>query len=331
MLSMLSLCLLVLGIARSVEALHIPRFRHPIPMKPLSSEQESKAPINDCKEKWRDATTDHFVWSKPDKDLETFRQRYFLCDMYWKPTDDGKPGPIFFYLGNEADVGLYLNNTGLIWESAPAFGALIVFAEHRYYGKSMPYGKDVRKHMQYLSAEQAMGDYAELIMELKQELNCSSTPEFDSGAFAKGVTYDASEAGGSNPNCVPNLRKGVALLMELGQNVSGRMMLRENTKLCNGCPLGSVGDVVALRDWLSNAWDSMAMGNFPYPSSYILNGNGELPAFPVRVACEKLKDLLLEGKELLGALVDAASVFYNKSEVMMCVHFRKGSNPTPSP
>jgi lysosomal Pro-X carboxypeptidase len=32
----------------------------------------------------------------------------------------------------------------------------------------------------------------------------------------------------------------------------------------------------------------MAMGNFPYPSSYILNGNGKLPPFPVRVACEAL-------------------------------------------
>ena len=27
------------------------------------------------------------------------------------------------------------------------------------------------------------------------------------------------------------------------------------------------------------------MGNYPYPSSYILNGQGLLPAFPVRVAC----------------------------------------------
>ena len=26
-------------------------------------------------------------------------QRYFVCDKYWKPD-----GPIFFYLGNEADV-----------------------------------------------------------------------------------------------------------------------------------------------------------------------------------------------------------------------------------
>ena len=35
------------------------------------------------------------------------------------------------YLGNEADVKLYLNNTGLMWESAPQFRALLVFAEHR--------------------------------------------------------------------------------------------------------------------------------------------------------------------------------------------------------
>ncbi|PNH08953.1 Lysosomal Pro-X carboxypeptidase, partial [Tetrabaena socialis] len=62
--------------------------------------------------------------------------------------------PIFFYLGNEADVTLYLNNTGLMWESAAEFEAMLVFAEHRYYGQSVPYGKNVKKHMAYLGAEQ---------------------------------------------------------------------------------------------------------------------------------------------------------------------------------
>lgn len=37
----------------------------------------------------------------------TFQQRYFVCDRHHK-----RHGPIFFYLGNEADVTLYLNNTG---------------------------------------------------------------------------------------------------------------------------------------------------------------------------------------------------------------------------
>ena len=48
----------------------------------------------------------------------------------------------------------YLNATGLIWESAPALGALIVFAEHRYYGKSLPFGRTQRKHLTWLTSEQ---------------------------------------------------------------------------------------------------------------------------------------------------------------------------------
>ena len=58
---------------------------------------------------------------------ETFKQRYFVCDDQWA----GPGSPIFFYFGNEADVTLYLNATGLMWQSAPEFGAALVFAEHR--------------------------------------------------------------------------------------------------------------------------------------------------------------------------------------------------------
>ena len=43
------------------------------------------------------------------------------------------PGPIFFYFGNEDNVELYVNHTGLMWESAEEFGAALVFAEHRFY------------------------------------------------------------------------------------------------------------------------------------------------------------------------------------------------------
>lgn len=79
----------------------------------------------------------------------------------------------------------YLNNTGLMWESAEEFGALLVFAEHRYYGESRPYsGSELRHNMQYLTAEQAMADYAELLRELKSELHAE-----DSAVIGFGGSY----------------------------------------------------------------------------------------------------------------------------------------------
>lgn len=61
---------------------------------------------------------------------------------------------------------------------------------------------------------------------------------------------------------------------------------------------------------------TLCRGNYPYPSSYILNGMGILPAYPVRVACESLREKDLKGTALLSAFADALGVFYNYSKVM---------------
>lgn len=72
--------------------------------------------------------------------------------------DSYKPGgPIFFYAGNEgalegftkATVSLRLIETllysivkGLMWDLAAMFNASLFFAEHRFYGKTQPFGNE---------------------------------------------------------------------------------------------------------------------------------------------------------------------------------------------
>lgn len=51
----------------------------------------------------------------------------------------------------------------------------------------------------------------------------------------------------------------------------------------------------------------------------MLNGNGELPAYPVRVACSHLAEADLRGEALLGALGRAVGVFYNYTGDARCL------------
>ena len=96
-------------------------------------------------------------------------QRYCLYAGFW----GGTGSPILFYTGNESPVEVYVNNTGLMWELGQKLGALLVFAEHRYFGQSWPLGpggvplKGVRDCLAFLSSAQALADYATLVGHLR--------------------------------------------------------------------------------------------------------------------------------------------------------------------
>ena len=45
------------------------------------------------------------VQATPPEGKSTFEERYFVCDKHCH-ADGGQKGPIFFYVGNEADVTL---------------------------------------------------------------------------------------------------------------------------------------------------------------------------------------------------------------------------------
>ena len=71
---------------------------------------------------------DHFDF----QNSKTFAQRYVFCGERF-----GNGGPIFFYTGNEGDILVFANNTGFMFDLTDDFAALVVFAEHRYYGESV--------------------------------------------------------------------------------------------------------------------------------------------------------------------------------------------------
>ncbi len=49
------------------------------------------------------------------------------------------------YAYNYSSGVFFFQRQGFVWDIAPDFGAMVVFAEHRYYGKSLPYGQDSLK------------------------------------------------------------------------------------------------------------------------------------------------------------------------------------------
>jgi lysosomal Pro-X carboxypeptidase len=124
--------------------------------------------VANCTELFFDQIIDHFSFAATPTGAVTYPQRYFTYDKYWRK--DGT-GAVFFYNGNEADVELYVEHTGLMWEHAERHGARIVFAEHRYYGKSQPFGNASRngQFFQYMTHDQAAADYATLAYALAAE------------------------------------------------------------------------------------------------------------------------------------------------------------------
>jgi dipeptidyl-peptidase-2 len=131
---------------------------------------------------------DHFSYRAP---AARFDLRYAVYDGFAKRKD----APVLFYCGNEGQIELFYNATGAIFEHGKALGATVFFVEHRYYGSSLPFGRNgsfTPDSLRYLSIEQANADYAELISALPSVIGCSGT-----GARAAAGRCDVVLFGGS--------------------------------------------------------------------------------------------------------------------------------------
>ena len=86
------------------------------------------------KEYYIDMPIDHFT--NGGAGSATFKMRYFVDAQYWDPMT----GPILFYAGNEGQLESFYENSGFMTKNLSVeLKGLIVFGEHRYFGKSMPF------------------------------------------------------------------------------------------------------------------------------------------------------------------------------------------------
>ena len=107
---------LLLGLAACAASLTTPptltsaRRRHP-PGSPRAHPRASAPQLDSCTTSFEPVDIDHFSFAPVNG---TLALRVFTCD----PTTTWTPGDvIFYYVGNEADVELYVNHTGCVWRA----------------------------------------------------------------------------------------------------------------------------------------------------------------------------------------------------------------------
>ena len=91
--------------------------------------------LSAMEEKFMTTDVDHFN----NTDTRTFQMRYLIDQGSYNETS----GPILFYAGNEGGIMAFYENSGFMTKTlAESLNATVVFAEHRFYGKSMPFGNN---------------------------------------------------------------------------------------------------------------------------------------------------------------------------------------------
>ncbi|XP_062952139.1 thymus-specific serine protease [Cynocephalus volans] len=101
----------------------------------------------------------------------SFLQRYWVNDQHWA----GQDGPVFLHLGGEGSLGPGSVMRGHLATLAPAWGALVISLEHRFYGLSIPAGGLDMAQLRFLSSRHALADVASARLALSRLFNVSSS------------------------------------------------------------------------------------------------------------------------------------------------------------
>ncbi|XP_030548563.2 lysosomal Pro-X carboxypeptidase-like [Rhodamnia argentea] len=337
----------------------IPRFPSPLirPENPrgpsLSEDRSSNNGLYETR--YFTQVLDHFGF-RPES-YQTFQQRYLINSTFW-----GGPrrnAPIFVYTGNEGDIEWFAQNTGFVFETAPRFHALLVFIEHRFYGKSIPFGgnKAVASSnsstLGYLSSTQALADYATLITDLKKNWTAEDSPVVVFGGSYGGMLaawfrlkYPHIAIGAlSSSSPILNfdnitspyrftdiITRDFRSESENCYEVIGRswQKIEDTAKQQGGLEIlrksfrlcRNSMDAGYLQGWLETALVYSAMTDYPTPANFLT----PLPAYPVKQMCKAIDDPS-KGDDDFAKLYGAASIFYNYSGSVSCFDLMDNSDP----
>ncbi|XP_066258958.1 lysosomal Pro-X carboxypeptidase [Euwallacea similis] len=306
---------------------------------------------DECKfvTKYIDVPLDHFSFTNNI----TFKLRYLVNDTFF-----GEDKPIYFYTGNEGDISMFAQNTGFMFDLAKKKGALIVFAEHRFYGKTLPFGNDSYaspKNLGYLSAQQALADFVDLINDLQRQYvkdgsSLKKLPVIAFGGSYGGmlaswlrIKYPYSVVGAIASSAPIWQFKGLTpcknfykittdVVRNLGTEKCVQTItkvwaaLRNLTRTDKGkanvssqfqlCDvLKTNDDVETLIGWLEGVYVNIVMVNYPYPTSFLV----PLPGNPVREICEQSDSVSYSDDEgLVNAITKGLQVYTNYTGTTKC-------------
>lgn len=300
--------------------------------------------------KWFTQLVDHFTWTNQD----TFQQRYLVNKDHWC----GKNCPILFYCGNEGDIEMFTNNTGWMWENAEQLHAMLIFAEHRFYGKSMPYDinptvvSPCQTHrLGYLTSEQALADYARLIFELKNTIYQSK----NSPVIAIGGSYGGMLAAWMRmkyPNAVTGALAGSAPILqfpgEYDCNQFNRIVTKDYENYSINCSQSIAKSWSTIRDLgstpsglkkLSETFNTcntmedkhvdllLQMLNSIWVNMAMTDYANEadflskMPAYPIKHVCAALSvdPTYLSDEQLVGNIAKGSQVYTNYTGQTSCL------------
>jgi lysosomal Pro-X carboxypeptidase len=198
-------------------------------------------------------------------------------------------------------------------------------------------------YAQWLTSEQALADFAVLVRSLRESLGAPRAPLIafggsyggmlsawfrikyphvvqgaiaasapiwlfpgltDPEAFMEITTRTYAGAGSS---CAESIQKSWGIMTQMAASPAGAAQISQLFALCT--PLSGVADLQNyLFPWVADALVSMAMGDYPYPTTFL----GPLPANPVNASCAFFQDSS-SGEQIVASLAQLMGLYGNYS------------------